>query len=102
MVKATINQPEAYQGNLNSTKYVNKVTLSADGTMSVVATPVVKANLLPQATATPAATPSTANQILANTTIKQQTSTTTPRAATTDTSGYLTKTQPPGPPKNAS
>jgi hypothetical protein len=97
MVKTTVSQPERYQGNSTSTKYINKVTLSDDGSMSVVATPVAKANILPTLTTTTPKT-STANQIVSDTKTTTQTATTVPKSVVSDGDGVIVNPQPPGPP----
>ena len=97
MVKTTVSQPERYQGNSTSTKYINKVTLSDDGSMSVVATPVAKANILPTLTTTTPKT-STANQIVSDTKTTTQTATTVPKSVVPDGDGVIVNPQPPGPP----
>lgn len=97
MVKTTVNQPERYQGDKTSTKYVNKVTLADDGTMSVIATPVAKSNLLPTLTTTTPKT-STANQLVSGTKVATPTVTSVPNAVVSDGDGVIVNPQPPGPP----
>lgn len=97
VVKTSITQPERYQGDSTSTKYINKVTLSADGTLSVVATPIAKSNLLPKVTTT-TPTPTTTNQIVANTKSAKIVGAAPPTAVKSDGDGVVINPQPPGPP----
>lgn len=97
VVKTSITQPERYQGDSTSTKYINKVTLSADGTLSVVATPIAKANLLPTVTTT-APKPTTTNQIVSNTKSSKIVGAAPPKAIVSDGDGIVVNPQPPGPP----
>jgi len=95
--KASITQPETYEGNQVASQYVNRVVIAANGTMTVTQTPVVKANIL---TPLPDTTtiPSTTNQIVGQTVIPPVTATQSPKVVTVDPTGYLTNPQPPGPP----
>lgn len=97
VVKTSINQPERYQGDSTSSKYINKVTLSADGTLSVVATPIAKSNLLPAVTTT-TPKPTTTNQIVSNTKSSKSVGAAPPKAITSDGDGIVVNPQPPGPP----
>lgn len=95
MIKANINQPNVYSGNSASTQYVNKVTLSADGTIKVVATPVVKPTLLaPTTTVTTKTT--TVNQITTNATTAPSKPITIPGVTKTDPQGITVSPTPPG------
>lgn len=95
-IKTVVSQSETHQANSVSTKYINKVNLSADGTLSVTATPIVKSNLLPRTT-TVKATPTTTNQITANSRVNRVKATTSPNVTTTDPQGIVIQPQPPGP-----
>ena len=94
-IKANITQPNTYLGNSASTQYVNKVTLSADGTVKVVATPVVKSNILAPTTTTTAKT-STVNQVTTNATATANKPVTIPSDTKTDPQGITISPTPPG------
>lgn len=95
-IKTTVSQSETYQANSVSTKYINKVNLSADGTLSVTATPIVKKNLLPPVT-TVKVPPTNTNQITANSRVNRTKATVSPATVTTDPQGIILLPQPPGP-----
>lgn len=94
-IKANITQPNTYSGNSASTQYVNKVTLSADGTVKVVATPVVKPTMLAPTTTATAKT-STVNQITTNATTPASKPITIPSVVQTDPQGITVSPTPPG------
>jgi len=96
-VNTTVSQPARYQGDNTSTKYVNKVAIAADGTMTVTATAVAKSNILPKTTTT-VAKPTSTNQIVSNTKSSRVAATTVPGAVKSDGDGVIINPQPPGPP----
>ena len=96
-VNTTVSQPARYQGDNTSTKYVNKVAIAADGSMTVTATAVAKSNILPTTTTT-ASRPTSTNQIVSNTKSSRVAATTVPGAVKLDGDGVILNPQPPGPP----
>jgi hypothetical protein len=98
-IKTVVPQPSRSQGNSDSTKYVNKVTLSANGSMSVVATPVAK-NTAPTTTASTAKSSST-NQIAAGSKTVRIAAATLTQSRLKDSDGFAISPEPPGPPPDA-
>jgi len=100
MANVTVSQLATSQGNFVASQYINKVSIAADGTMTVT-----KERLVPTNVAAPLPTTttklSTANQIVANTKTTTVISTASPVAVNTDSDGVVTNPQPPGPPLNA-
>jgi len=96
MARTRVTQPARYQGQLESTKYVNKVTFDASGNISVTATPVVPKNLLTEPTVTPLV-PQTNNQIVGGVQSTTLTAKPSPTATITDPQGIIIPPQPPGP-----
>lgn len=96
MSNASITQPTRYQGNTESTKYINKVEFDATGAIKVTAIPIVKDTLLAEPAA-PTTKPQTNNQIVNQTRVTPVSAKTAPVTTITDPQGIVIVPQPPGP-----
>jgi hypothetical protein len=95
----TVAQAQTSQGSSTQSQYVNKVSIAADGTMTVTKQRLVPANVV-TALPTTAIVPSSNNQIVAKTNINTVASMASPKTVTTDSQGIVVNPQPPGPPVN--
>lgn len=96
MAKASVTQPARYQGDKETTKYVNKVEFDPTGAIKVTAVPLVGPNLLIQQ-AESQAQPKDYNEIVAKTKVSQPTAKTLPSTTLADPQGIVLLPQPPGP-----